>query len=73
MDTALYLICRVFLFCQNGRTGMGLSPEVAEEVRSRLFLLEEENASLKRAAELELPREVDALKHQVRSAQKRVA
>lgn len=34
-------------------------------MRSRLFLLEEENASLKREAELELPREVESLKHQV--------
>ena len=34
-------------------------------MRSRLFLLEEENSSLKREAELELPREVESLKHQV--------
>ncbi|CAM9576248.1 unnamed protein product [Pylaiella littoralis] len=50
-----------------GRAGAGSSPEVAEELRARLFLLEEENASLKRAAELELPREIDSLKHQVRA------
>lgn len=41
------------------------SPGAAEEVRSRVFNLEEENASLRRMAELELPREVESLKHQV--------
>ena len=41
------------------------SAEATEELRSRVFSLEEENASLKRLAELELPREVESLKHQV--------
>lgn len=36
------------------------------ELGERLFNLEEENASLRRAAELELPRQIDSLKHQVR-------
>lgn len=53
---------------QGGRTEAesSLSPEVADDLRSRLFQLEEENASLKRVAEMELPREVESLKHQVR-------
>lgn len=55
----------MFVVFQGARVGAGSSPETAEEVRSRLFHLEEENASLKRAAELELPREVESLKHQV--------
>ncbi|CAM9689121.1 unnamed protein product, partial [Ectocarpus fasciculatus] len=53
-----------------GRTGAessSSSPEVTDDLRSRLFQLEEENASLKRAAEMELPREVESLKHQVRA------
>lgn len=49
---------------QDGRAEAG-SAEAMEEFRSRVFSLEEENASLKRVAELELPREVEALKHQV--------
>eukprot|EP00903_Cladosiphon_okamuranus_P020140 g18493.t1 len=54
---------------QNGgaRAAAGSSPDTTEEMRSQLFQLEEENASLKRAAELELPREVESLKHQVRT------
>lgn len=51
---------------QGGNTALGSSPETVEELRSRLFEVEEENASFKRAAEMELPREVDSLKHQVR-------
>lgn len=35
-------------------------------MQSRLFSLEEENASLRRVAEIELPREIDSLKHQAR-------
>ncbi|CAN0158413.1 unnamed protein product, partial [Ectocarpus sp. 4 AP-2014] len=52
-----------------GRTGAesSSSPEVTDDLRSRLFQLEEENASLKRVAEMELPREVESLKHQVRA------
>lgn len=51
---------------QDGRAEAG-SAEATEEFRCRLFSLEEENASLKRVAELELPREVESLKHQVRA------
>lgn len=47
-----------------GRAGTE-SAEAVEEFRSRVFSLEEENASLRRVAELELPREVESLKHQV--------
>lgn len=39
----------------------------AEEARAKVFSLEEENASLKRRAELELPSEIDGLRHQVGS------
>lgn len=35
-------------------------------MQSRLFSLEEVNASLRRVAEIELPREIDSLKHQAR-------
>lgn len=45
----------------NDRSGMS-NPE---ELRDRVFSLEEENASLRRAAELELPQQIDSLKHQV--------
>lgn len=45
---------------------MDSSGAATEDVRSRLFNLEEENASLRRVAEMELPREVESLKHQVR-------
>eukprot|EP00904_Undaria_pinnatifida_P003934 jgi/Undpi1/13541/HiC_scaffold_8.g03200.m1 len=49
-----------------GRAGTE-SAEAVEEFRSRVFSLEEENASLRRVAELELPREVESLKYQVRA------
>lgn len=64
--THKYLIqqCRL-VFCQGVRAGAGSSSDAVDELRTRLFLVEEENASLKRVAELELPREVESLKHQV--------
>lgn len=37
----------------------------AEEARARVFELEQENASLRRVVEVDLPAEIDALKHQV--------
>ncbi|CAM9575309.1 unnamed protein product, partial [Discosporangium mesarthrocarpum] len=57
--------------CAWGRPS--LSVQLSLQTRSRLFQLEEENTSLRRAAELQLPQEIEALKHQVHNLRDQLA